>query len=69
MMLNRTWPAVRVPLMDCWPRSVGAGRHLGDGERVRPTSGAHLLLLLLLLLLSRSRVVPATHCLWGGMSE
>ena len=48
MMLNRTGPVVRVPLIDRRSRSVGAGRHLGVGERVRPTRGPHLLLLLLL---------------------
>ena len=48
MMLHRTGPAVRVPLIDRRSRSVRAGRHHGDVERVCPTRGPHLLLLLLL---------------------
>ena len=48
MMPNQTGPAVRVPLIDRRSRSVGAGRRHGDGARVRPPGGPHLLLLLLL---------------------
>ena len=48
MMLHRTGPAVRVPLIDRRSRSVRSGRHHGDGECVRPAGGPHLLLLLLL---------------------
>ena len=44
MMLNQTGPTVRVPLIDRRSRSVGAGWHHGDGARVRPTGGPHLLL-------------------------
>ena len=46
MMLNRTGPAVRVPPINRRIRLVGAGRHHGDGARVRPTRGPHLLPLL-----------------------
>ena len=37
------------PTDDRSSKSVGAGRHHGDGERVCPSGGPHLLLVLLLL--------------------
>ena len=37
MMLHRTSPTVKFPLIDRQSRSVGAARHHGDAERVRST--------------------------------